>query len=103
LYACVEGGEPRFWITTSAQPTTSLHGHETSDKETGYLASPSYCCRELWSTEVKYTVDNIIPALEHNDRVINLRRLEPSPESENVVVVMQEPFPMLTFLSLTLQ
>jgi hypothetical protein len=38
--------------------------------------------------------DNIIPALEHNDRVlqIDLRQLEPSPELENVVAVMQEPF-----------
>lgn len=32
-------------------------------------------------------MDNIIAALEHNDRVlkIDLRRLEPSPELENVV------------------
>jgi hypothetical protein len=50
------------------------------------------------------SMDNIIAALEHNDRVlkIDLRRLEASPQLENVVAVMQEPFPELTFLSLIL-
>jgi hypothetical protein len=45
---------PRFWITTSPQPATSLHGQDTSDEEIGYLAGPSYCCREVWSPNVKY-------------------------------------------------
>jgi hypothetical protein len=50
-------------------------------------------------------LDNIIAALEHNaDRVlkINLRLLKASPELENVVAVMEEPFRLLTFLSLIL-
>jgi hypothetical protein len=44
---------------------------------------------------------SIIAALEHNDRVLKiaLRWLEPSPELENLVAVMEEPFPVLTFPS----
>ena len=50
------------------------------------------------------SMDNIIAALEHKDRVIkvDLRRLEAGPELESIVGVMEEPFPALTFLSLIL-
>ena len=47
----------------------------------------------------------IIAVLEHNDRVLKiaLRWLEPSPELENLVAVMEKPFPVLTFLSFLLR
>lgn len=55
--------------------------------------------RPLWDTKLRE--DNIIAALEHNDRVCQITLdYEPNSRLENFVVSMQEPFPALTALYL---
>lgn len=103
VYACTrvpEMANPHFWITTLSQPATSLHVNDTSKEETGYLASPSYCCRGVWPPTVK---NHHGTGAQWCVLKIALRWLEPSPELENLVAVMEEPFPVLTFLSFLLR
>ena len=46
-------------------------------------------------------VDNIIAALEHNDRIRQMNLLDvPSSQMENVLAAMQQPFPALEYLNL---
>jgi hypothetical protein len=48
-----------------------------------------------------WDADNIIAALEHNDRICRLELYEgPSSEFEKVIAAMQQPFPALTDLRL---
>jgi hypothetical protein len=49
----------------------------------------------------QWGVDNIIAALEHNDRICELDLCVDisSPQWENALAVMQQPFPALTYLS----
>jgi F-box-like len=50
---------------------------------------------EMWG------VDNIIAALEHNDRICQLELIDiPSSQMEKVLAAMQQPFPALTRLEL---
>jgi hypothetical protein len=46
--------------------------------------------------------DNVITALEHLDRVCDVRLLVTRSELENIATVMQEPFPVLTSLHIVL-
>jgi hypothetical protein len=52
----------------------------------------------------KWGVDNIIAALEHNDRVCGIRSLNisetPNSQYEKVLAALQQPFPALTRLNL---
>jgi len=49
----------------------------------------------------EWDVDNIIAALEHNDRVCGVELWNvPSCQMEKVLAAMQEPFPALTYLDL---
>jgi hypothetical protein len=56
----------------------------------------------VWSSDhEKWGVDNVIAALEHNDRICELRLLDiPSSQLEEVLATMQQPFPALTRLQL---
>jgi hypothetical protein len=58
---------------------------------------------EVFDEEIEgLEVDNIIAALEHNDRICNLdfHSLSPGSGSEKVLAAMQQPFPELTSLRL---
>jgi len=56
----------------------------------------------LGNDQEKYGTENIIAALEHNDRIcgINLSTGVSRRQLKNVLLAMQEPFPALTFLLL---
>jgi hypothetical protein len=51
----------------------------------------------------KWGVDNIVAALEHNDRICELNLFDiPSSQFKKVLAAMQQPFPALTYLGLWL-
>ena len=55
-------------------------------------------CYGMWG------VDNIIAALEHNDRICQLDLFHfPNAQFEEILAVMQQPFPTLTDLQLWLE
>jgi hypothetical protein len=84
----------RFWITTSPRSATSMLPQHTSEGEVGRLAIVAYC-----SGHKTWGMDNIIAALEHNDRIRRLELLDmTSSQLEKVLATMRQPFPALTRL-----
>ena len=64
-----------FWVTTSPEFATLLHSQNTSEGDAGHLASLAHrhigpIGYEMWDA------DNIIAALEHNDRICELDLFE---------------------------
>jgi len=63
--------EPRFWVTTSPQSSTCLHGQATREGDAGIWPPllPIVIFPYGFSKTSTLAADNIVAALEHNDRI----------------------------------
>jgi hypothetical protein len=89
-------------IAMPSQSPTSLQDGISCQEESGYLASHSY----RYAIRVRHAIrpsdeDNVIAALEHPDRVCRFNLSVTGSELGKISTVMQEPFPVLTHLSIS--
>jgi hypothetical protein len=93
-------GRRCFWISMSPEFATSLHSQNSSEGDAVLWPVLPIVIRvhEMWD------VDNVIAALEHNDRIYKLELLSiPSLQFEKVLAATQQPFPALSYLELGLK
>jgi hypothetical protein len=94
-------------ITTAPQSATPLYVQNACEGHLGHLAAFPLIIQEYYGVLNRWNgtsgVDNIIAALEHNDRVceIRLRHLTTTSELKYVTdsAAMFKPFPELTHLA----
>lgn len=88
--------KPRLRLTTSTKSATYLHS-QTCEGEVGHLASLAYHHIEFCLP--RSGMDNIIAALEHNNRIYQVKLYNlPSSLMESMLAAMQKPFTALTSL-----